>query len=387
MTRPLILFGAFDRHNFGDLLFPHVCAALLPARQPMVAALVARDMRACGGYPTQAFPALAARLQGQPADLLHAGGELLTCTAHEAAVMLLPEHDACAVLAAPGGPRLKPPGSDALLSYLAAPEMLPGARMLYNAVGGVEFDYLDTQARAEAGHQLRSAHWLGVREHITQTALARCGIQASLLPDSVSVVAELFGARIAQHAARGEPAAVTAIFPHGYLALQFSADFGDDATLDALAGQLERFAGQHRLGLVPFRAGAAPWHDALAPYERLAARLRAPAHVFTSLDIWDICALLAGSRGYCGTSLHGRIVAMAYGLPRLNFARGAGGGKQRAYAAAWDADCPGVVDIDAIEPALRVALALPRARLQEHARRLAARYRIGFAAAAAMLAQ
>ena len=26
---PTILFGAFDRHNFGDLLFPHVTARLL----------------------------------------------------------------------------------------------------------------------------------------------------------------------------------------------------------------------------------------------------------------------------------------------------------------------------------------------------------------------
>jgi hypothetical protein len=28
MKPPLILFGAFDRHNLGDLLFPHIVAAL-----------------------------------------------------------------------------------------------------------------------------------------------------------------------------------------------------------------------------------------------------------------------------------------------------------------------------------------------------------------------
>ena len=27
---PLVLFGACDRHNLGDLLFPHIAAALLP---------------------------------------------------------------------------------------------------------------------------------------------------------------------------------------------------------------------------------------------------------------------------------------------------------------------------------------------------------------------
>jgi hypothetical protein len=30
MNTPTILLGAFDRHNFGDLLFPHLAAALLP---------------------------------------------------------------------------------------------------------------------------------------------------------------------------------------------------------------------------------------------------------------------------------------------------------------------------------------------------------------------
>ena len=28
MTSPIVLFGAFDRHNVGDLLFPHVAAAI-----------------------------------------------------------------------------------------------------------------------------------------------------------------------------------------------------------------------------------------------------------------------------------------------------------------------------------------------------------------------
>jgi hypothetical protein len=28
-SSPIILFGAFDRHNLGDMLFPHVLAAML----------------------------------------------------------------------------------------------------------------------------------------------------------------------------------------------------------------------------------------------------------------------------------------------------------------------------------------------------------------------
>lgn len=47
---PAILFGAFDRHNLGDLLFPHVAAALLPGRELLFAGLADRDLRALGGH-------------------------------------------------------------------------------------------------------------------------------------------------------------------------------------------------------------------------------------------------------------------------------------------------------------------------------------------------
>ncbi|MCA1978747.1 MAG: polysaccharide pyruvyl transferase family protein, partial [Thiobacillus sp.] len=76
-----VLFGAFDRHNFGDLLFPHVVAARFPARAFRYAGLRACDMRAFGGHDVERLPAASA-------CLIHAGGELLTCTAWQAAVML-----------------------------------------------------------------------------------------------------------------------------------------------------------------------------------------------------------------------------------------------------------------------------------------------------------
>ena len=55
MDTPVILFGAFDRHNFGDMLFPHVAAALLPDREPIFAGLAERDLRAEGGHRARRF--------------------------------------------------------------------------------------------------------------------------------------------------------------------------------------------------------------------------------------------------------------------------------------------------------------------------------------------
>jgi hypothetical protein len=58
--------------------------------------------------------------------------------------------------------------------------------------------------------------------------------------------------------------------------------------------------------------------------------------VFESLDVWDICALIAGSSGYIGTSLHGRLVAESFGVPALSLERESGAAKKlRAYLATW----------------------------------------------------
>ena len=93
-SHPPVLFGAFDRHNFGDLLFPHLMAALLPGQAFEFAGLAARDLRAFGGHRVSALAA-----QPTARQLIHVGGELLTCSAWQAAVMLLDPAEAAAAIA------------------------------------------------------------------------------------------------------------------------------------------------------------------------------------------------------------------------------------------------------------------------------------------------
>jgi hypothetical protein len=46
----IVVFGAFDHHNLGDLLFAYVVAALLPRRDPVFAGIADRDLTAWGGH-------------------------------------------------------------------------------------------------------------------------------------------------------------------------------------------------------------------------------------------------------------------------------------------------------------------------------------------------
>lgn len=377
---PIILFGACDRHNLGDLLFPHIAQALLAPRPVIVAGLAERDLTPCGGHRVAAL----ARLAGQweqdwgdgPAHLIHVGGELLSCSLYEAAVMTLPPDAAQAAIARydrdETGRQAWAEGLLGLRQHVAylVPKTLfrrPG-RFLHCALGGVALSRLPATMRAEALDRLRESDALTVRDHLTQAALAEVDIPAELMPDAAVLTAALFSPRIADRAEIGAPARVCERFPQGYIAVQFAAELGDDATLRVLAEQFDRVVADTGLGLVLFRAGAAPWHDDLSVYRQLIGHMRHRASwLFESFDIWDLCALLSQARAYVGSSLHGRIVAACFGVPGINLLPPETPpelSKQAAYLATWHPDeVSGCVEPEALALRVDQALSQPLASL------------------------
>ncbi|CCD37184.1 hypothetical protein, INTERPRO prediction:regulator of chromosome condensation [Candidatus Paraburkholderia kirkii UZHbot1] len=271
-------------------------------------------------------------------------------------------------------------GTDSLAPYVIGRETFAhAASICFDAMGGVALEARRADMREEVLTRLRASDHATVRDARTQGALRAAGIEARLVPDPAASVAELFDERMQSHANQGAVADVRRAFPRGYLAVQFSADFGDDATLARIAHQLDLLAEASDTSIVLFRAGAAPWHDDIAVYEHTAQRMRQPAvRIFESLNVWDICALIAKSAGFAGSSLHGRIVAMAYALPRVNLQH-ADSGKQHAYASTWETtDTPGVVPVEHLQKAMLDAMHADREALAACAAGLAQAHRAGF---------
>jgi hypothetical protein len=315
---PLILFGAFDRHNLGDLLLGEIAAAEA-GREVVFAGLAARDMRAFGGHQVQALHELLSawphRYREAP-ELLHVGGEILTTTAWEAAVMLCDaraSEDAIAHYDRNAEARDQWAaaflGTSRGLPYVVDAASLPvGSRVRFRAVGGTAFADLPSALRSEAVAALSHAEGAMVRDPLTQVALAVEGLQLSIEADPVTRVRDHFDARIAAAREEAEVAQVRRAFPGGYLALQFAAEQADDRTLATLGRGLDEVG----LPVVAFRAGAAPWHDDIAAYERLARFTRQPVRCFESLVIWSICALVASSKCLVATRLHANLIASAH---------------------------------------------------------------------------
>lgn len=331
---PAVLFGAFDRHNLGDILLAHV-AERETDRPVRFAGLARRDLRPWGGHAVEPLAEIAAGWRAchgdAPLELIHVGGELLDCDLLQAAVMLCdPAAAKDAAARWDDDARGRQWAADFLgvrrrLPYAVAARSLPGGRTVFRAVGGVGLAGRDAAFRDEALATLRQSSRLSVRDRETRRILAAAGIAADLEPDPVTRIAALCGDRI--RLPGGAP----------YVAMQFAAECGDDATLDAFARGVLRLAERHGADIVLFRAGVAPWHDDPEPYRRLVARLGPRCRIFDSLDVWDICGLIAGARACAATSLHVRIVATAWGVPAVSLEREAGAGRKlRAYLETWE---------------------------------------------------
>ena len=208
-------------------------------------------------------------------------------------------------------------------------------------MGGVALRALPQPWQQAVLARLAAADAVCVRDSTTLGHLHSAGIAATLMPDPAVMVDALFGASIRARASQAPVADELEAFTSGYIAVQLAADFGDDATLDIVAAQLDAAVADTGLGVVLFRAGAAPWHDDLGMLARIAARMASSAvRLFRSLDVWDICALLAHCRVHAGSSLHGHIVAAAFGVPAVGLLRPDDTGqlgKLAAYAATWEA--------------------------------------------------
>ncbi len=347
---PLVFFGPFDRHNLGDLLFPHLLAERHPGRETLFAGLADRDMTCFGGHRVVSVDALGRAWAGPPADLLHVGGEILDCDAWTAAVMLCEPGEAAEVVSrldrdgaartAWAAERL---GTDVPAPYVLDKSRLPWCRWVgFHAVGGVDLGRRPAALGRHVSAALAAADRVGVRDSATRHELLRLGVGAKLEPDAAMVPGPSVRRRIEHARAAGEAAAVAQSFPHSYLAVQFSSDFGDDRSLDCLASGLRRRAAGR--GLVFLRAGAAPWHDEEEPYARLGARLGQAWRLFASLDIWQLAAVIAGGAGWIGSSLHGAMLARQFRVPQIGLERFPGEGRKlRAWVADW---APGLTVLD-----------------------------------------
>lgn len=257
--------------------------------------------------------------------------------------------------------------------YVPRPSAFPlnrDARLVLNSVGISGIAGLAPWRAAVATSALREADYISVRDTKSSALLDRLGIPHRLAPDLVHTIATVMpfdGTR---------DRSVLVQLSEGHIRA-----YGLDAWVDAIVACPQFEDRPIRL----FVAGSAPAHDSIDLYRDLIARVSAarPSWDIALSDtrsVEDRVREIATAALWVGSSLHGRIIACAYGTKRLSIAKP----KVDVYAETWDAEFPSGAEPSTLPAA--VAAALEREPEAAHAAALAEDARVSVSEALAILA-
>lgn len=324
--KDLILFGAYDRFNFGDMLMPMALSRYIERNHPKVlddyrfrfASLSASDMSNRDCLPTEAIMSVCATAS-EDATLIVTGGEVFgvqraalfmhnsrSDAEHAENEFLLknrPEEFRKRLIADIGDIWEYP--------YLPPKSCLPqGGRIMYNAIGG----NISAEKFAEQDirwNRVADASYLSIRDHRLDGALSKHGKPAFTSPCAVSLLAEGYFDDL-----DGGP--IPSDDPYFVFQCVYS---GSGIDFDQMAENLRRFS--EATGLRPFLvplAYASNHYDDRALLA-IKERLGDIAMMDEKGTLSSILTTFRHARCYIGTSLHGTITAMAYGIPYFPFKR------------------------------------------------------------------
>jgi hypothetical protein len=229
--------------------------------------------------------------------------------------------------------------------YIPAPGPLSaGAVTIVNSAGLSGIAEVEPWRRSEIVAQLRAATSVTVRDRRSSRALTQHAIDHWLAPDAVHALGVL-------EPALRDPDADVAI-------VQVSAAVLRELGHADVAAAIAHSPVLAKLRIRLLAAGTATGHDSFRDLERLvrlirrAGGRRIDAAIVRERRPFELVELIRRSRVVIGTSLHVRVIACAYGIPRVSLAKP----KPTHYARQWDPGMPYGIRPPALDAAVRAAL-------------------------------
>ncbi|HWK58989.1 MAG TPA: polysaccharide pyruvyl transferase family protein [Parapedobacter sp.] len=371
----ILIIGAFDRFNYGDLLFPIVIEAQLATyRQSFDVryfGIIESDLSALGGKPTENIQSFyrACRETTGHTSVIVAGGEAVAVTWNSLLLALSGtfkrthrfHHYLNKIIDLNAFAKWKLHGETALPFVFTASDFAGVDRVIFNSLGGSEMAPATFDRFGELRDKLRGVDYFAVRDEATQQHLTKQGIDTHLYPDSAILMSNFFPVALLAKRVSAQVAEYVAANRHRYVFFQIKNNHAKTNELQ-IAKQLDAIASQTGLDLCLCPIGKALNHDDHLALQRIAPLLEQPSTLFGKVTVWDIMYLIANAAVYVGTSLHGAITAMSFAVPYVGVAVP----KLHSYLQTWGVDSINhTVPLTGIYEAVDRALAIDRKALEQ----------------------
>jgi hypothetical protein len=350
MKKNIAIIGAFDRYNYGDLLFPIIIELYLknfykeylPEYEINYYGLKESDLSIYGGKITKSIKELFVK-NNMPNDsiLIVSGGNVLPARLsdmhldlQENRLILFINKVFRKLIGINIYEKLlkKNLNIDNGFPWIySKKDFSENVSIVYNTVGGASLNKLKAKEQDFIKQKLKSSDYLSVRDKSTKNNLIE--LSPKLYPDSATIMSEIFSMNILKDKISERVKYIANEFPNGYICIQSNL-FSIRNKEHILAEQLELIVEKFKVGVVLLPIGIASNHDDDIALKRLKMKLKISAVLPEKINVYDIMYLISNSKFFGGTSLHGNITAMSYAIPHIGLNKDIT--KLDEYLKTWD---------------------------------------------------
>lgn len=347
--KQISIVGAFDRLNYGDLLFPVLLMRAFESFGVRDFGWVCYSLREgdylrIGSVETRSLKTLFSERSFQAGSVvIVAGGEVLGATWHKLHSYLLPIKLGALLRCIAGvlSPRLADQVSkwffsvDSVAPFIFSPKDFNSqVKVAYHAVGGTNLERLNAGIRSEIIAQVQQAHYVSVREGLSKQILEKGtpSWQVPVVPDIAILASEYFPLSFLKQNVSRETHSLIDSHHRGYICFQTGKNQAQGFHR-VIATELDRVQSTLGLGVVLLPIGRASGHEDQVALYNIQRMMTTPATMPSVYGIWDVMFLIARARIFAGTSLHGAITALSFSVPYLGLTNKVP--KLEAFLACW----------------------------------------------------
>ena len=343
------LIGAYERDNFGDLLFLERTVRYLGSRRSIATAPYSYDIGTQGAHHTERY--VDALYSESLTSVLVVGGEVGGTSASSAYRMSSTQDRYSEWVKSPMGTKRRILRESLGLSEMSSPYIprmsatgmslqLP---LAINSAGVSGLDRLVGRRGAEAWAAVREAGFVSVRDRVSSEVLSRRNVEHRVAPDLV-------------HTLRLDKSFAPLMRPNVAL-IQVKAAVLRAMGTKAFAEVLAASKALATFDLELFSAGSATGHDSLDLYREVVEHFRvvSPSRTLSMPQAGselEKASIIAGCGIWVGTSLHGWIISSSFNRPRIALELD----KIVRYAESWSDPMPVGVKLGNFDDAVRRAI-------------------------------
>ena len=231
--------------------------------------------------------------------------------------------------------------------------------LLINSVGIGSLELIkDGMIYKESFDILKQAEFLSVRDSISSEYLDSLNIKNILCPDSVHSIKKLLDDKI-------EEKILLHDINFEYILFQCNQYYIQDNSLDFIVRSIEQLIEKYNKNIYLFAAGIARHHDSIELYKQIIDKIN-DSFKNKVLIIYDrnplnLVKYIKYSKMWIGTSLHGRIIAITYSIPRISLENK----KVAQYVSLWDSQFPYDVSLNELINSCEIAFNVDTSKLNE----------------------